>query len=91
MLGGIDLEISGGEVILLPGASAVEIDFVDILRNPGPDWGTIRVSVNLTVWSAPEVLQVPVSALFRDGDDGRSCRPLGRRTRHQGGDRLSQR
>jgi HlyD family secretion protein len=42
------------------------IDFVD----PQETWSRIghdfRVIVNITVWSAPSVLRVPLSALFRD-------------------------
>jgi HlyD family secretion protein len=45
------------------------IDFVD----PPEDWSQLghdfRVIVHVTIWSADNVLTVPVSALFRKGDD----------------------
>jgi HlyD family secretion protein len=46
----------------------VTMDFVD----PPDAWSQLghdyRVVVHVTTWSAPEVLTVPVSALFRQGD-----------------------
>jgi HlyD family secretion protein len=46
----------------------VTIDFVD----PPEAWASLghdyRVVVHVTTWSAPEALTVPVSALFRQGD-----------------------
>lgn len=47
----------------------VTIDFID----PPERWATLghdyRVIVHVTTWSAAEALRIPVSALFRKGDD----------------------
>ena len=62
----------------------VIVDLLDVVQNRSTLGDGFRVEVRIVIWDSDEVLRVPVSALFRDGDkwlvfiarDGKAIRQL---------------